>query len=461
MYNNPVFWEQGLFLQPQHFQLEQHQRQAGLGEVLGLLQPWFWGVRRLRINEAALANGSLELAELDLLLPSGERVVLGENATLPPRPFQAAWTTPEIPLAVSVGLAPFKFGGSNVARTGNPADAPESVRFTTPYAPDQVPDMHGDGPRADVRTLRYNLRLCFDNEGPELERIPLARLIRDGERVQVDNHFAPPCVDLHAVPALVTLVRDIRDTLLSRSRQLEEYKIVAGDARDTGNMAASSLQGVTLFCLLSLLCRHAPNLEQLLAVPSMHPWQVYVAVCRLVGELSVFSASLSPLGETPQGDKALPAYDHRDLYTCFAAAASIVSRLVDTLVVGPAYTFVLEPRQGQMSTVMPQEARSNSYAYWLLLRSAHVKNLEELVQRVGKLAPTASIAGIVARALPGIRLSLAAQPPAGLPRRLDTLYFMIDQTDPLWQQVLQQGEIAFVLPGHPDDMLAQLSVIQR
>ena len=38
---------------------------------------------------------------------------------------------------------------------------------------------------------------------------------------------------------------------------------------------------------------------------------------------------------------------------------------------------------------------------------------------------------------------------------------MIDQNDPLWQKVLQEGEVAFMLPSRPDDLLAQLTVIQR
>lgn len=461
MYNNPVFWEQGLFLQPQHLQLEQRQRQVGLGDILGLLQPWFWGVRRLEVNETALTNGVLELNALELFLPSGERVVLHDNATLAPRPFQPSWTTPEVPLTVWVGLAPFRHGANNVVQTDFPAEASDQFRFVTPLAPDQFADMHGEGPRADVRTLRYNLRLCFGEQGADLERFPVARLVRDGERVLIDSHFAPPCVDMNTIPALVTLVRDVRDTLLSRSKQLEEYKIIPGETQESGNAALSSLQGVTLFSLLSLLCRHAPNLEQLLCVPAVHPWTVYGALCRLVGELSVFSPTFSPLGETPQGEKVLPSYDHNNLYECFAAATAIISRLVDTLVVGPAYTFVLEQRNGRLDTLMPQEARSNVYAYWLLLRTSQRKHLEEQVLRLGKLAPTPAMAGIVARALPGIRLIPAEQPPAGLPRRLDTLYFMIDQGDPLWRQVLQHGEIAFVLPGQPDDLLAQLTVIQR
>ncbi len=458
MYANPVFWEQGLFLQPQHFQIEQQQASGQAAALAGLVQPWLWGIRRLVVNEAALNTGVFEITELELFLPTGEHLTFPGNATLPSRSFQQAWDKPENPLTVSLGIAPFKDTGGNVFETDTPESAPDRARFTTTTNPDQIPDLLGNGPRVDVRTLRYNLRLSFDAEHPDLYKIPVARLIRDGDRVLRESRFTPPCVELSAAPVLYTLTRDIRDTLLSRSKQLEEYKIVAGDARGSG---ISSLQGVTLFCLLGVLSRNAPALEFLLNAPSMHPWRVYGALCQLVGELSVFSASLSPLGETPQGERALPPYDHNNLYDCFSAAASIISRLVDTFVVGPAFTFILEPRNGCLGTVMPQHALGNSYAYWLLLRSSHRANLDELVSRLGKLAPSAIMPGIVARALPGIRLIPADQPPAGLPRRQDTLYYMIDQGDPLWRQILQQGDISFVLPEAPEDLLVQLTVIQR
>ena len=461
MYDSPLFWEHGVFLQPQHFQLEHLQASRSLAAALALLNPYLWGIRRLTVNETSLDNGIFEIVSLDMLLPSGEWVVLPENATLPARAFREAWTNPEAPLTVFLGLAEFREQGGNVVRTDDPGTISETMRFSAPLTPDQIPDLYGDGPRSEVQTLRYNLRLFFDTEERKnVWQMPVARLVRDGEHIRLDASFAPACVDLNAVSALHRLVRDVRDTLLSRSRQLEEYKIIAGD---TGVSGVSSLHGITLFSILGVLSRNAPELDQYLAAPSIHPWTVYRSLCRLVGELSVFSATLSPLGETPQGTRALPAYDHENLFECFSSAASIISRLVNTLVIGPAYTFLLEPlRQPDvLGTVMPQSARSNSYAYWLLLRTAHTEHLARLVQTLGKLAPSSDIATIARQALPGIRLSCAEQPPAGLPRRKDTLYFMIDQNDALWQKVLQTGDVSFMLPDRPDDLLVHLTVIQR
>ena len=461
MYDNPLFWEHGLFLQPQHFQLAHRQQLATLTRMVSLLNPYLWGVRRLAVNEEALNNGTFEVTQLELLLHSGEWAVLPDNATLPPRSFLAAWTTPEEPLPVWLALAGFREQGNNVLRTDAPADAPETFRYTAPLAPETVPDLMGDGPEADVGTLRFNLRLCFSpDDCPDLPRFPLARLIRDGERVRLDATFTPPCVDINAAPELRRLLHDVRDTLLSRSHQLEEYKIIAGDAGVSG---VSSLHGITLFSVLGVLSRNAPELEQFLDAPSIHPWPVYRALCRLVGELSVFSAPLSALGETPQGTRALPPYDHENLQRCFQAACGIIARLVDTFVIGPAFTFALE-KQGRpelLGTVMPQSARAGVYTYWLLVRTSQAEGMAERMERLAKLAPSESLDGIVAQALPGVRLRHSPQPPAGLPLRTDTLYFTIDQNDPLWRKIMQHGKLALMLPGPPEDLSVVLAVIQR
>ena len=461
MYNSPPFWEHGVFLQPQHFQINHLQTLRRLHRALQLLNPWLWGIKTLQINEEALANDVFEVVSLELLLPSGDWAIVPDNSDISPRPFNEAWTNPENPLTVYLGLAPLREQGDNVTRVENASDAQEQYRYTTRLAPDVLPDLYGDGPEAEVATMRYNLRLCFGpNDGQSLWKMPLARLVRDGERVHLDTRFAPPVVDLNGAQVLHILIRNVRDSLVSRAKQLEEYKIVAGDA---GTSDVSSLHGITLFSILGVLSRNAPIFDGFLKAPAIHPWPVFQALTVLMGELSVFSPNLSPLGETPTGERALPPYDHEHLFDCFNAAYTIISRLIDTLVVGPAFSFVLDPLDGGpiLHTVMPQSARSNMYAYWLLLRTKNQEDLAKRVQTMGKLAPAADMRGIIGQALPGIRLLYTELPPAGLPRRSDTLYFMIDQNDPLWQKVVDTGDVAFMLPGKPDDLIAQLTVIQR
>ncbi|MDR2675512.1 MAG: type VI secretion system baseplate subunit TssK, partial [Opitutaceae bacterium] len=395
-----------------------------------------------------------------LLIREGDWISFPDNATLAPRPFREAWSNPEAPLPVFVGLAPFRGTGDNVLQTDTPESAPDAYRFTTPLTPEQAADLHGKGPPADVRTLLYRLQLCFGDEMRDtLLRIPVARLIRDGERVRLDRDFLPPLLDIHASDTLANLLRDTRDVLLSRARQLEEFKLVGGEI--VQNSQATSLYGITLFSILGVISRNVPELEQWLAAPRAHPWPVFIALTRLVGELSVFSASLSPLGETPQGGRAVPPYDHEQPFLCFQAVCGVVTRLVDALVVGPDFSFTLEARGGFWQATMPPSARDNSYAYWLLLRSQTDGELARKTVAFGKLAPSRELPSLVARALPGIRLLHAEAPPVGLPRRKDTAYFMVDPGDPLWEETLQHGEVAFFLPEAPPDLWVQLTVIRK
>ncbi|EKD37357.1 MAG: hypothetical protein ACD_75C01158G0003, partial [uncultured bacterium] len=46
----PVFWHQGLFLQPQHFQLSERSLQSQLAPYQLCLMPDFWGVQRMEIR---------------------------------------------------------------------------------------------------------------------------------------------------------------------------------------------------------------------------------------------------------------------------------------------------------------------------------------------------------------------------------------------------------------------------
>ena len=64
--DKPLFWHQGLFLQPQHFQLaDLHQlhrframRQYGL--------PYFWGVSGLKVRKGALERKKFEVTEIEV-----------------------------------------------------------------------------------------------------------------------------------------------------------------------------------------------------------------------------------------------------------------------------------------------------------------------------------------------------------------------------------------------------------
>src|SRR5690554_8212250 len=77
-------WSQGMFLQPQHFQYQDEFHQHQLGEASQRSGPFHWGVQALEVDEAALAQGRLQLSRLKVVFPDGTLVDAPQHDPLPP-----------------------------------------------------------------------------------------------------------------------------------------------------------------------------------------------------------------------------------------------------------------------------------------------------------------------------------------------------------------------------------------
>lgn len=469
MYSNKcLFWEHGTLLQPQHLQIATMQNEAQSALFSNAHCPHNYGIRRVGFREEALLMQSLELHVLDMVLPTGEHLVLGDNTLLPARRFDEVWTDPEEPLEVWLGLAPLNPSGDNVSECNMLPTSLSgiSTRFVAPFAPEPVPDLYGTGPRADMRFMLYNAQLVFGSEKKQQETLtmmPLARLERDGDTIRFVPSYAPPCMDIHASPLLLEHLRGIRNSVVARSGHLEEYKLLP--TVETGRQESRpplTVQNFTLYAMHGILARYAPLLEHLCEAPVMHPWLVYGLLRQLVGELSTFSPDITPLGETARGERLLPAYDHHNLGPCFAAARSLVTRVIDSLVMGPAYSFTLDVMGDHFGCHLPAHACGNAYRHWLLVRPSRLPLPSgEHMARRARLAPGALLQSLVSKSLPGVGLIFVEQPPVGLSRRADTLYFAIDQSDRLWENIMTTGDLSLFLPDVDSDAIVQLALLQR
>jgi len=54
--DRPVFWHEGLFLQPQHLQLEHQFFRSLLAPFHKFVAPHFWGIGGIQIAEAGLGR---------------------------------------------------------------------------------------------------------------------------------------------------------------------------------------------------------------------------------------------------------------------------------------------------------------------------------------------------------------------------------------------------------------------
>jgi len=458
----PLFWHQGLFLQPHHFQLFDRSVHTLFNPFYDYLAPHFWGVGEIEIQKAALGTRSFQVSKGSFLFQDGTHAVLQGNAVVEPRPFEEAWVTGGKPLTVFLGLKKWNNAAENVTIT-EPQEGFSRVttRFTSPADPEEWKDLHAGGPSAHVKRLFFVLKVFWESEIDLLGDymlLPVAQLERMGEEITLSQRFVPPSLTLAGSEPLLKTVKEIRDQTASRSRQLEEFK------RQRGIQTAQfgSRDMVYLLALRSLN-RYVPLLYHLTETKQVHPWTVYGVLRQLIGEFSSFSEKINVLGESLGDDDCmLPVYDHGNLWECFSAAQMLIATLLDEITAGPEYVIPLVYDGTYFTAEMKPVHFENRNRFYLVLRTEDdPKSILQSMDTVAKLSSRERMPLLIARALPGVELEHLQVPPQELPRRALSLYFAVDSHSDQWALIEKGNNIALYWDNAPEDLEVELMLVGR
>lgn len=456
----PIFWHQGLFLQPQHFQLLDRSIHSLFSPISEYIIPYYWGIGEMDIQKAALGTRTFQLSKGRFLFPDGTHVVLPGNALIEPRPFEDAWVAVGKPFKVYIGLKKWNDVGENVTISDSLEGISKiTTRFISRADSEECADLHAGGPLGEVKRLYFLLKVFWESEIDLLgdyELIPVAQLERTGEEITLSQRFIPPALTISGAEPLLKIIKEIRDQVASRSRQLEEFK----RQRGIQNAAFGSRDMVYLLALRSLN-RYVPLLVHLTETSQVHPWTVYGALRQLIGEFSSFSEKITVLGESvADGSRMLPSYDHRNLWDCFSSAQQLIARLLDEITAGPEYVIPLLS-DGTYFTAELKPAHFESHnRYYLVLRTeTDSKSVTQLIASVAKLGSRDRLPLLIARALPGIGLEYLTTPPQELPRRANSVYFVVDNNNNQWESVVKGNNIALYWDNSPEDLEVELMVV--
>lgn len=460
MSNGPVFWHQGLFLQPQHFQRTDIRTQDMLAELASASRPWFWGVSRLEWDLGALAAGTVQFSQLQLFMPR-----MGFELSMPGNAVCAGRKAPDTLIAgdslnVWLGLRNIKEGDSNVTVCADAAEqALASSRMVVAEGQSDSPDLYEDAPPATVRQLRYVLQIVFGNEldnAKDMSLMPVARLMQTATGLAVDSEYAPPCLSLEKSPVLLSFLREIRDRIMVKTREMDSYKGLARRAR------LDELTSVLL--LLRTLTRFVPRLQLITDMPVAAPWDGYILLREILAELSIFSSRLNAMGEDEAGNSRILPYEHNDPAPCYRSLRDAIVMLLDALAIGPRYMLRFEEEHGLDQVHTPQHIFDNptgSNSYWISLCSEKA-DLADNPDRIhtAKFSPTGEMGALLTHALPGLPCSLVRQPPMGMPRKHGTVYLRLHTDSALWPMVRMQEGIAMSWADKPDDLEAYFIVLE-
>ena len=457
----PLFWHQGLFLQPQHFQLLDLSFRSLLTPFHNYIVPYFWGTIDVEIQKAALGTRTFSLIKGNFLFPDGTYTVLPGNALINARSFDEAWVEGGKPLTVFIGMKKFNAAAENVTvleRLDSVAEI--TTRFVASADAEEVKDLHSSGPSGQVKSLYHVLRIFYETEKDQLGDyvlLPVAQLERAGEEIVLSQGFIPPCMSISGSEILMKIIKEIRDQISARGRQLEEYKSQRGI-----QTAEFGSRDMVYMLALRSLNRYIPMLFQFTETPQIHPWVVYGVLRQLIGELSSFSENINVMGEAKDGSRSLPLYNHRNIYECFFSAQSLISQLLDEITAGPDYVIHLAYDGTYYAAELKPAIFEGRNRYYIVLKAEEdPKVILQSISTAAKLSSREQLPLLIARALPGIGLEHLTVPPQELPRRANSIYFAVDHHSDQWALVSRGHNIALYWDNAPEDMEVELMVVSR
>jgi type VI secretion system protein ImpJ len=456
-----TFWHQGLFLQPQHFQRQELHQHFLKRPLFELTAPYFWGAGELEFAPESLSARSVEVRKARLLFRDNTYIEFPGNAIIGPRSFEKIWTDSDQPLNVYLGLRKLSVSAPNVTTVDsfdNAATAP--TRFASQSDGQNMPDLYGEGPMATVPVVMHVVRVFFEPELASLDDydlLPVGRLTRDNDIIKFTHDSVPPCYALSGSSILQDLLRDIRDDMSGRMRQLSEYKA----PRDIQRQELDP-EYLMLMQSLQVLNRSVPAIMHMSETGQIHPWQVYGLLRTCVGEISTFCEAFDVAGRRRDGaDEGLPAYDHLKLYECFSSARRIINQLLSEISVGPEFRVTLEPDGDYLTAAIPRDYFANRNRFYLVTQTASKNEYsgDEFIRTARLAAPTA-LPTMIDHALPGIDLIEISTPPQGLPQRANARYYRIEQMSAEWERVEQAAQVGLFWPDAPSDLRVQLIVLR-
>ena len=310
---NPVQWAEGMLLAPQHFQQNQIYYEMQMKTMLQSSRAYYWGLQSLEVDTGALLAGRVVLRKLQGIMPDG--LALSYNAErdkaleLDLTGEEESVTEVGKPIRVCIAV-PVRTPGSASSRA--PLRRFESVQG------DAVPDENTGEDKMQVHRLRPLLKLRIVDTAQRFVQLPILELRRDADGSFKLTDYVPPLLRVTLDPWLEqeSLGQQI-ERVLTKVRQkaiMLTGLVTSGQVR-TGSVLENAHRA-TIERLVSQL----PAVEMLLVSGAAHPFDIFLELSRLVGEVASINTN-------PVPDK-LTRYQHDDLYPALCEAKDYIA---DTL----------------------------------------------------------------------------------------------------------------------------------
>ena len=421
---------------PQHMQALMLHLEERFRENRLAARPYNWGISRLEIDRAALKNFRFKVHILDAELDDGTRVRIPDETDVPVRDLTQAFEDGGRVLQVYLAVPELKPRSPNI-----PSDTTDAAVTRYQLLVSELTDENtGSDPRA-VEFRRLQARILLGSEDTAgYYTLPLAHVTLSGEADPVPTlvpSYVPPMCRVAASDTLHEMLKDLTNMLGAKSRalgeQTAERRITFGGEGGGGD--------AEMLWKLYVVNGALAVFRQLIRTPSLHPFDAYLALNRLIGELAIFDRGRVP----PQ----LPEYDPLDLGARFEAVIQHARRLVDAILPTSFMRRAFDAVGEGLRCPLDEAWIARRATFFIGIESDLEEEVIEKRMRVLKLGAPRDVSRIRSDRLSGIDKVRVSRVPTELPDRENLRYWQVQPHGDFWTSA--QEERCVVLFGNRAD----------
>jgi type VI secretion system protein ImpJ len=433
-----IHWQEGLFLQPHHFQRMQKSLEDEIASERRLAWPYPYGVIEARLSRDELENKRVRFDKLRAIMPSGLEVNYPAAAELPSLDIAQAFSKGAGSFTVSLGVPLWQESRANTVPVTHDADTRVKLLFRIGEI-ECHDENTGENPKP-VQVRKINSRLMFEHEDvSDMELLPLLKIVRaTGEDVGLpkeDPEFVPPCMLLSGSPVLREMVRDLVSQVEASRKELVVQVTRGGFSIDT-------MRGVQFEQVMRLrtLNRYSARLPAIIAAPIATPFSVYLELRELLAELAAMHPDRDEFESAP--------YRHDNQFLCFRELANKIRSFLRGAVAPSFLKLAFKDVGGVLTANFSPEHFTQPNAYFLGIKTkldptAIARYVEDGDKF--KLMPQS----LATRAIRGIELKEERHAPLELPAAADLHYFRLERANSarMWQQIQTEKTAAIRWTG--------------
>jgi type VI secretion system protein ImpJ len=232
-------------------------------------------------------------------------------------------------------------------------------------------------------------------------------------------------------------LRELLASLITRRRALLDT------TRESAKAALEfRTSDITSFLQLSSVNAMIPVVQHLLDTPQISPWQAYLSLVQLTGQMLTFSTSVDPT--------QLPKYVHTDLVATFGRLFATLKELM--LVALLKRTAAVTLKMYRNGVLVGELGDDILHCSTFVLCASPVRSeipREKMaleLPKLSKIGAKSNIRNVVQTASNGVPLSVMHRPPPEIPIRENVTYFALQTKHHTWKSVLNDRNVAIFIP---------------